>query len=227
MNFRWRLAQFWEIRWWRWYLQDKDKGTYLQKKSAYWQRVLAVCDLNLKGEEALLDAGCGPAGIFMILKGKPLVAIDPLLQQYEDQLTHFDPADYPQVQFITTALEDYQPPKQYDIIFCCNVINHVADLTKSLDQLQIWLKPGGRLILSIDVHNYSLLKSVFRLIPGDILHPHQHDLMDYQNMLMERGFSIEKTTKLKGGGIFDYYLIKATSPFKVITSPDVNSTSSQ
>ncbi len=227
MNIRWRLAQFWEIRWWRWYLQHKEKTIYLQKKATYWEKILAHCELKLTGSEAILDAGCGPAGIFMILAGDPLMAVDPLLKEYQDQLDHFDPASYPKVQFTTDSLEEFQPDQLFDIIFCCNVINHVADLTLSLDRICSWLKPGGILILSVDVHNYNALKQIFRWIPGDILHPHQHDLEDYQSMLRERGFSIEKTTQLKSGNIFDYYLIKAISPFKVIISPLVNSTSSQ
>lgn len=227
MNIRWRLAQFWEIRWWRWYLQHKDRTAYLGQKAAYWEKILAGCELELTGTEAILDAGCGPAGIFMVLEGKPLMAVDPLLGQYQDQLDHFDPSAYPKVQFHDASLEEFQAPQKLDIIFCCNVINHVADLNLSLDRLCAWLKPGGILILSVDVHNYKALKKLFRLIPGDILHPHQHDLADYQSMLRERGLRIEKTTQLKRGNIFDYYLIKAISPFKVITSPLVNSTSNQ
>lgn len=227
MNFRWKLAQFWEIRWWRWYLQHKDKAIYLEKKASYWKGILAQSELDLSGKEAVLDAGCGPAGIFMILEGEPMVAVDPLLEDYKRQLTHFDPSDYPNVQFVTSSLEAFEPSQAMDVIFCCNVINHVADLPLCMDRLSSWLKPGGTLILSVDVHNHQILKRIFRMIPGDILHPHQHDLLDYQNMLMERGFSIEKTTQLKSGNIFDYYLIKAISPFKVMTSPLVNSTSNQ
>ncbi|NRB48514.1 MAG: methyltransferase domain-containing protein [Saprospiraceae bacterium] len=227
MNIRWRLAQFWEIRWWRWYLRDKDKTVYLRKKAEYWDRIVAVCELELSGAEAILDAGCGPAGIFMVLRGNPLIGVDPLLEKYQESLAHFDPDNYPQVQFVNSTLEAYSPDQPFEIIFCCNVINHVADLGESLDKLSSWLKPGGTLILSIDVHNHKGLKHLFRLIPGDILHPHQHDLEDYQGMLRERGFRLEKTTQLKKGGIFDYYLIKAISPLSVITSPLVNSTSSQ
>lgn len=227
MNIRWKLAQFWEIRWWRWYLQHKDKTVYLQKKAAYWEKILASCELQLTGAEAILDAGCGPAGIFMILDGSPLIAVDPLLKKYQSQLDHFNPTDYPKVQFEAISLEEFEPAQSLDIIFCCNVINHVADLQLSLDRICAWLKPGGTLLLSVDVHNHKVLKRIFRLIPGDILHPHQHDLADYQDMLRERGLHIEKTTPLKRGNIFDYYLIKAISPFKVITSPLVSSTSNQ
>ncbi len=215
MNNRWKVAQFWEIRWWRWYLQNKDKIPYLEAKAKYWQRILQASDIDLSGEEVLLDAGCGPAGIFMILEGKKVVAIDPLLPKYESQLSHFDPQAYPKVDFIPISLEAYQPNLSFDVIFCCNVINHVADLAQSISHLVSCLKPGGTLVLTVDVHNHQALKHLFRAIPGDILHPHQHDLVDYTDMLVGQKLVIEKSHRLKSSFIFDYYLIKATSPFKV------------
>lgn len=215
MNNRWKVAQFWEIRWWRWYLQNKDKSAYLESKAKYWHRILAHCDISFSGTETMLDAGCGPAGIFMVLEGKEIVAIDPLLPKYETQLSHFHPQDYPQVTFIPVSLEAFQANLSFDVIFCCNVINHVADLKRSVAHLVKCLKPGGTLILTVDVHNYQPLKRLFRAIPGDILHPHQHDLADYTDMLVGQKLVIEKSHPLKSNFIFDYYLIKATSPFTV------------
>lgn len=227
MNKRWKLAQFWEIRWWQWYLQKKDKAIYLEQKARYWKRVLDQCELSLEQDMQVLDAGCGPAGIFLVLHGMQVTAIDPLLEAYEQQLVHFQRAAYPSIQFYTSSLEAFQADKAYDVIFCCNVINHVANLSLSLDRLSHWLKPGGTLILTVDVHNFQALKFLFRAIPGDILHPHQHDLADYVQMLVERKFELEKVTQLKTGLIFDYYLIKATSPLRVRTSPVTVSTSNQ
>ena len=40
--------------------------------------------------------------------------------------------------------------------------------------------------------NFQLLKYIFRLLPGDILHPHQFDLEEYKGMLKKAGFQIEK-----------------------------------
>ena len=39
-NYRWRLAQAAEIRWWRRYLRRRDKAKYLEAKRRYWRRVL-------------------------------------------------------------------------------------------------------------------------------------------------------------------------------------------
>ncbi|MBK7873578.1 MAG: methyltransferase domain-containing protein [Saprospiraceae bacterium] len=187
-------------------MQHKDKSEYLAAKKAYWQRFLKTLQIDIHPNERILDAGCGPAGIFIILNEYSVDAIDPLLDYYE-RLPHFNKRDYPNVQFYNKSLERVDNQGYYNIIFCLNAINHVADLSKSLDNLVGMLASNGRLIISIDVHKNNFLKHIFRLIPGDILHPHQHGVADYLQMLEQRGCKIEKTICLKQGRIFDYYAI--------------------
>ena len=99
-----------ERRWWQRYLARRDPAAYLRDKRAYWHRTLA--ELNLRPPPAgtrVLDAGCGPAGIFTILPDQQVTALDPLLPAYARDLPHFDPADYPNVTFVTGTLEDPPP----------------------------------------------------------------------------------------------------------------------
>ncbi|MEO1626041.1 MAG: class I SAM-dependent methyltransferase, partial [Bacteroidota bacterium] len=154
-NIRWKVAQAAEIRWWQRYLRKRPKADYLRWKRQYWQDMLQKSGLSLAPQSTVLDAGCGPAGIFTILQQQKVDAVDPLLKEYEQKLVHFDPADYPWTRFHPLALENYQTDKTYDVIFCLNAINHVADLNACLDQLVQWLAPGGQLFLSIDAHNHS------------------------------------------------------------------------
>ena len=119
------------------------------------------------------------------------------------------PGDYPAVTFISQALENFETAQRFDLIFCLNAINHVADMDAALDRLIAALAPGGTLALSIDAHNYSLLKYIFRALPGDVLHPQQHDLADYQGALTRRGLDVTRSVLLKEEAIFDYYLLIA------------------
>lgn len=209
MNLRWKIAQTAEIRWWRWYLQNKDQAVYLAAKKAYWHRVLDQLKIKPQVGDHILDAGCGPAGIFMILNKNQIDAIDPLLDRY-NYLPHFNEIDFPNVRFINKPLELFNKESTYDIIFCMNAINHVADLHKSLDNLITALAQGGQLVLAVDMHKQAFLKTIFRLIPGDILHPHQHSLDDYLQLLKQRDCQILQTICLKPGRIFDYFAIIAT-----------------
>lgn len=209
MNIRWKIAQAAEIHWWRRYLRTKDQAAYRVAKQTYWHRVLDQLEIKPQAGDHILDAGCGPAGIFMILNENQVDAVDPLINRYE-YLPHFNKNDFLNVRFINKSLELFNSESTYDIIFCMNAINHVADLHKSLDNLIAALAPGGRLVLAVDVHRHDFLKSIFRIIPGDILHPHQDSLEDYLQLLKQRDGLVLKTICLKPGWIFDYFAIIAT-----------------
>lgn len=209
MTFRWKLAQFFEIRWWHHYLRNKDVSTYLDWKKAYWRDFLKHAGMEVPLGACVLDAGCGPAGIFMVLDGRQVEALDPLLGQYERELAHFKRTDYPNVRFVESPLESFEPPKLYDWVFCLNAINHVADLKRCFDRLAALTAPGGTIAISVDAHNYPWLKHLFRAIPGDVLHPHQYDLKEYESLLDNKECRIVRTLCLKKEMIFGYYLLVA------------------
>lgn len=214
MTFRWKIAQAAEIRWWQRYLKNKPTRDYAIWKTDYWQKLLAemgLSSLNTEGGHfTILDAGCGPAGIFMIFKNQKVDALDPLLDEYEATLPHFKKKHYPNVSFYSQPLEDFKKQNAYDAVFCLNAINHVADLSRCFDILVAAAKKGGKLIVSIDAHNFQLLKHIFQALPGDILHPHQYDLAEYKAMLTERGCTIDNVILKKHEFIFNYYVLVAT-----------------
>ena len=65
------------------------------------------------------------------------------------------------------------------------------------------------MLLSIDVHRFAFFKFIFRLIPGDVLHPQQDGLTDYYRLLEQQGMVLEKSLIWKRGWIFHYVVIKA------------------
>lgn len=206
---RWRIAQWLEIRWWQNYLAKQNPEKYRTQKADYWQRLLAALQIKMKPKERVLDAGCGPAGVFLVMDQQETVAVDPLLEQYEEQLAHFSPAFYPEVQFHSLPLEDFQSEQAFDTIFCLNAINHVNDWDLGLDRLTEAAQLGTRLVLGIDVHNHRLLRFIFKALPGDVLHPHQHDRADYHEALAKRGWKIDREHTWSKGFIFDYWLVVA------------------
>lgn len=208
---RWKIAQQLELRWWNRYLKGKDKESYLKWKSEYWNNLNAQLEPELQLDQSLniLDAGCGPAGMFIVLDEHQVDAVDPLLNSYESDIAHFDSKDYPFTQFISEGLEEFQPAKTYDLVYCLNAINHVRNLELAMDNLWSTVKPGGTLAFSIDAHNYSLFKTIFRLLPGDLLHPQQFDEEEYTQMLRKRGAKILKRVGLKKEFFFEHVLLLA------------------
>lgn len=205
--FRWKVAQAAEIRWWQNYLKKKPKKDYLAWKLEYWQNLIQKIEVPIIKQAKVLDAGCGPAGVFMALGDCQVDAVDPLLDQYEEKLDHFNKPDYPYVNFYHAPLETFEPAQKYDQIYCLNAINHVADLDLCFDKLVSMVQPGGTLVVSIDAHNYGFFKHLFRLLPGDILHPHQFDLAEYREMLTSRGCRIKKELLFNKEFFFNYYVL--------------------
>lgn len=159
----------------------------------------------------VLDAGCGPAGVFCYLHEKEQVtAIDPLLDHYEADLAVFQRSAYPNVTFRRTRLEDYRSAAPFTAIYCFNAINHVADWDAALDALTAAATTGTRLLLTSDVHRHRWLLPVFRALPGDALHPQQHAAAAYRTALTDRGWRIEREEVLRTEAIFAYVAWVAT-----------------
>ncbi len=206
---RWKTAQYAERKWWQRYLKNKEVTPYLTWKKEYWLTLLSRCHhyFILKTEHRVLDAGCGPAGIFITLPDNEVTAFDPLINEYEHDLPHFKKSMYPHVTFIKAGLEEFHADKTFDVIFCMNAINHVHDIEQSTDRLVSFASPGAYIVITIDAHTHSIFKKIFRLLPGDILHPQQFDLNEYQRMFTSRGCDIEGTELLKHSFLFDHYML--------------------
>ncbi len=213
MNLRWKLAQWLELKWWKQYLKEKTKEEYLEWKQKYWKVFLEKTAVSVDPEDFILDVGCGPAGVFMMFPDNHVDAVDPLVKKYDSEIEHFNKSEYPNIHFHSLAFEEFQKGKgaidKYDKVFCINAINHVSDLKTCLMILAKVTKQGGQLIISIDTHNFIFFKYLFRLVPGDALHPQQHDLNEYQDMIVANGFTLLKTILYKKEFFFNYNIIIA------------------
>lgn len=214
-NIKWQIAQWFELRWWKNYLRDKNKLEYLAWKKKYWETVLKVIpDVKLTASENVCDLGCGPAGIFIALSQNKVMAIDPLIDEYEKQTPFFRKDNYANTTFVKSTLEDFESQEKFDVVFCLNAINHVYDIEKSFEKLKEVCVPNGTVVVSIDAHNFSFFKHLFRLVPGDVLHPHQYGLKEYLVLLESQRFGVVKTALLKEEFFFNHYLIVATQKDK-------------
>ncbi|MDX2002982.1 MAG: class I SAM-dependent methyltransferase [Chitinophagales bacterium] len=206
-SLRWKIAQYFEAKWWKRYLGQKPVGAYREWKANYWKGLLESVELTtqqtVKGK--VLDAGCGPAGIFLVLADCEVTAIDPLMGQY-NQLAHFNPAMAPYASFHQMRMEDIAWKEAFDWVFCMNAINHVEDIKLSMQQLSASLKPHGHLVLSVDAHKYNWLRKVFHYLPGDVMHPHQLGLPGYLDLAKAAKLHCMGTILIKEEPIFQHYL---------------------
>jgi 2-polyprenyl-6-hydroxyphenyl methylase/3-demethylubiquinone-9 3-methyltransferase len=207
---RWRIAQFFEKQWWKNYLRGKTPDEYLAWKRKYWLEFLKKIDLDIKAIQGpVIDIGCGPAGIFMVLENKNVTAVDPLLWHYT-KLPIFKTAHYPYVNFEGATFEKFESEEKYQTIFCLNAINHFIDIEYSFKKLFDMTKQGGQVHVSIDAHNHSFFRKILSLLPMDVLHPHQYYLEEYEEFLVKQGYDINKKVLIKKDWIFDYWVLIAS-----------------
>lgn len=207
-NIRWKIAQWFEKKWWNNYLKNKNAKEYLNWKKKYWKSFLEDISVSFKADENILDIGCGPAGTFILSNvetSSNWSAIDPLLNNYIN-LSVFDKKNHQNVSFINKSFENFETRTKFDTIFCINAINHFKNIEENLNKLHFLLSENSNLIISIDTHNYKPLKWFFYLFPLDILHPHQYTETEYEKMFLENDFKIIKKKLSKKEIVFSYYV---------------------
>ena len=213
---RWNIAQFFELIWWRQYLRKRSVDEYLAWKKKYWTDFLSSIQWQtfdfFSSDLRILDLGCGPAGIFINYSDHPLTAVDPLIDLYEQSIPHFSKQKYPHISFISSTIEDFESATTFDLVFCINCVNHVIELGKVFEKLYNLTQVGGYCIISIDTHQYQFLKIIFSMVPGDILHPHQHTKKEYIDLILKNRFTIVQEIRLKRELIFDYYVFVLQKP---------------
>ena len=207
---RWKVAQYFEIRWWRKYLQHKNPEEYHLSKKKYWSSFLGQLstEIEINEKTKILDVGAGPAGIFILWDKNKIDAIDPLFDKYETHIPHFTKKLYKNVTFYTTPIEGFSTPQKYDLIFCLNAINHFIDVENSLQILAHLLAPEGFLVISVDTHSMLFLRPLFKTLQLDILHPHQFGLNEFLETIKKmEEFKIGEVILSKRGFLFNLHTI--------------------
>lgn len=140
-----------------------------------------------------------------------VIAVDPLIDEYEKQTGVFQKSDYPNTTFVETPIEEFNPAgnSKFDIVFCMNAINHVHDIVKGFDKLREICADNGAIVISVDAHNINFFKYLFRLVPADILHPHQYDLTEYEKLLNANGWETTGIYLMKQSFLFDHWVLIA------------------
>ncbi len=215
-SLRWKVAQWLQLHWWKRYPGSKrPPEKYLKAKEEAWKTFLERIEATPVAGARILDAGCGPVGIFIALgKTAQVDAVDPLLIKYERKLAYFKTKYYPHVQFHPVPIERFlaseaatSPSRQYDWIFCLRALNRFSEIEAPLCAMSKALKPDGQLILSIDVHRFSLLKHLSRILPWNLLSPQQADLQEYLKLAEQCNLKRTKGFLNKKGLIFNYWVL--------------------
>lgn len=107
---------------------------------------------NLMKDAIVIDVGCG-TGFFssMILQhAKKLICVDISKNNIESAMLSLGAQN---VEFLVSDCKKIDiPDGKVDIVFCTGTIEHTKNPVSTLDEFRRILRPGGKLILTVDVN---------------------------------------------------------------------------
>jgi 2-polyprenyl-6-hydroxyphenyl methylase / 3-demethylubiquinone-9 3-methyltransferase len=125
-------------------------------RTAYSKKTIDFLKINCDGKAAL-EVGCG-GGFFceeIAGLGFQTFGIDPSKQSLAAASEHASASGL-QINYLEGKGEALPfPDRMFDIVFCCDVLEHVRDLPKVISEISRVLKPGG--IFIYDTFNRSFL----------------------------------------------------------------------
>jgi len=158
---------------------------------------LALLLPQLAPTDRVLDVGCGDGRATRVLAGRcrQVVGVD-----ISRGALRAARAESPDGRWLCASLESELPfaDSSFDVLYCCEVIEHLLDVPGALGAMHRVLRPGGLLFLSTPYHG--LLKNLAIVLVDferhfDVSGPHIRffTIRSLSRLLREAGFKVEKT----------------------------------
>ncbi|MGB9614359.1 MAG: class I SAM-dependent methyltransferase, partial [Fervidobacterium sp.] len=142
--------------------------------------------------ENILEVGSGPVGIVSFLNWGKRYAVDPLEDFYRTNPALCEVRDS-EVSYIKGCGESLPfEDGFFYLVILDNVLDHVQNATKVLDEIYRVLSREGALFLSVNVHTMfgGLLHSILVELGVDKGHPYTFTVESIRDFIQSRGFSI-------------------------------------
>lgn len=157
----WEDSQMNEGHFWR--VQSKQANTEQQSRNSYYQSYLFpdFFDQADFTELTLIDVGSGPEGILHVLEAKRKIAVDPLMDLFGEIGYNVQAND---VEAVALSAEDlWKLSCSADIVFCLNALDHMRNLPTAAKQIIELIRPGGFLILCVDLRPPRLVDAYHKI----------------------------------------------------------------
>lgn len=148
----------------------------------------------------VVDIGCGPVGSLHFFNAKIKIGIDPLVKKYEifDIKTH-------DMIYMDGKAENIPLISSYaDVVISVNALDHGENFDKALEEINRILKPGGQILLELNLSE-----------KATVCEPIVLNLPDSENKL-ERYFIIDRKRILKKGFVFEFDGIATTCDYDLL-----------
>lgn len=201
-------------------LSEEDRAemaipSYLHKNPALrwmaWRRLELVVEALQrlappKGSGSLaLDFGCGSGVLFRdtLARYDRVVGVDLVLTAAKALVAELGLT--PVTLHTPAEADGAVEPGSVDVLIAAEVLEHVDDLPPTLIQFKTWLKPGGRLLVSLPTEN--ALYRLGRRLAGFSGHYHHSNAASIDAKIRAFGFTRHELRKIPGPGPFSIYWV--------------------
>jgi SAM-dependent methyltransferase len=131
-----------QVEWVREFQNNRSKVLEHWRRYREFDQALTLCDIS--DSSRILDVGCGISTVLHFLPGERH-GVDPLADEYKKLYS------YPTGISVQKAFGEELPfPDQYfDVVFCSNVLDHVVDPQRVVQEIRRVLQPDGCLVLTV------------------------------------------------------------------------------
>jgi len=190
---RWEIAQDSEKEYWNEFdkerLIQEEITRHKEKAKIVEEELKKVITLNKKSR--ILQIGCGPEDIINYFSVGEIYAIDPLADFYKEKFK----LNYENIHFLQARAEKLPfEDNSFDVVILSNVLDHVEDPTKALQEIKRVLKKEGIFYFENLFYQkgFIFLSKIWAPIKKTITqklfnvhHPHMFQINDLKSLLSE------------------------------------------
>lgn len=169
---------------------DKEFRPEINDKNDSALMILDFLKKNINPNKIILDAGCGEGRFskYFIDIGSKITSMD-----FSEEYIRLAKKNIMGGKFIVGSVTNIPlKTNSFDYVFCIDVLQHVPDIKKAIEELHRILKRGGKLII-IDKNKFGLHKKY--LIPKCIIQKYRESTEVRYSSFKERWFQPEKLKK--------------------------------
>ena len=130
-----------------WHASDYSHESSLQKELAEKQ----LARLTLKGNEQILDVGCGDGKITAEIAARvpngSVLGVDPSSDMIAFATKHFGPPNIKNLRFEVADVRKLKFQNEFDLVVSFNALHWVPEQAQALNSIRAALKPTGRAVL--------------------------------------------------------------------------------
>ncbi|MFP4381205.1 MAG: class I SAM-dependent methyltransferase [Candidatus Sumerlaeia bacterium] len=195
----WEQAQEWEKQFWDRFVRREDgitnlgflkkiarrviRGTTEEPSNYWWEEQFENYSFLPDHLEEVIEYGCGPfTNLRLIMngrKGDHIVASDPLARHYVSYKGHFLAERWKRREYLIDDHPMEQPyfaDNVFDLAVCINVLDHVQNWEKCMENFVRTIRPGGYAVFGQELTNeedLQAIEEIRKMAQSDVGHPHK------------------------------------------------------